>query len=45
MQIRNDSQPATFVKYEGQVPDGIAKKKLKAPGLISEKTLCPVPGV
>ena len=26
MQIRNDSQPATFVKYEGQVPDGIAKK-------------------
>ena len=42
MQIRNDSQPATFVKYEGQVPDGIAKKTLKAPGLISEKN--PLPG-
>ena len=30
MQIRNDSQPSTFVKYEGQVPEGIAKKNESA---------------
>ena len=33
MQIRNDLQPATFVKYEGQVPDGIAKKNFESAGI------------
>ena len=42
MQIRNDSQPETFVKYEGQVPDGIAKKNFESARIDFRKK--PLPG-
>ena len=41
MQSRNDSQPSTFVKYEGQVPEGIAKKINESPRVDFRKNFLP----